>query len=118
VAPVSSVASGVLSGAAHEALAGAAVSVAGAAAVFANGARLSIDEPLSAETTFTATGLSWGQTLTALAVCTVTDTVSGRTTQATCLVEVSCVMPSQILTEGSGLPLLIEGGLLPLVVEP
>lgn len=119
-AGVSSNASGTLSGAAQQALAGNPVVVSGASATFQGGAQITIDSPLSATTTFTAKGMSWGQTLTVIAVCTVTDTVSGLTTQASCTVTFNCLMPSQILTEGGSLalPLFIEGFTVPIVVEP
>lgn len=117
-AAVGSSATGALSGAATQALAGAAAIVTGASAAFSNGAQLVIDSPLSANTTFTGRNLSWGQTLTAIAVCTVTDTVSGLTAQATCLVSITCEMPSQLLIEGGGLSIFIEGATLPIVVEP
>jgi hypothetical protein len=100
------------------ALAGGAAVISGASASFDQGAQLVIDNPLSANTTFTGRNMSWGQTLTAVAVCTVTDTVSGQHAQATCLVIITCVMPNQLLIEGTNIPILIEGASVPLVVEP
>jgi hypothetical protein len=117
-AHIDSAASGTLSGPAHPALAGAAAVITGATATFDRGSQLVIDSPLSPNTTFTGRNLSWGQTLTGVAVCTVTDLVSGKTAQATVLVTITCSMPNQLLTEGSGIPIFIEGAPVSLVVEP
>jgi len=81
------------------------------------GSGITINTPSSPNTSFTASGMSWGQTRTGIALCTVTDTVSSLTALATCEVTIICAMPSQILIEGSALPLLAEAG-VPLVVEP
>lgn len=81
------------------------------------GSGISIDTPSSATTTFTASGLSWGQTVSGVAKCTVTDTVSAATTVATCSVTIECLMPSSILTQGR-LALFVEGTTTALVVEP
>lgn len=84
------------------------------------GAGITIDSPASISTTFSASGMSWGQTLTGIAACLVVDTVTSISITATCQVIISCVGPSQILIEGAVLPLLNEGGTLsvPIVVEP
>lgn len=95
-------------------LAGAAA--AGVSASLASAAGLTIDFPTSANTSFTARDLTWGQTLTGVALCTVTDTVSGLTTTATVLVTITATSPQQILTEG-GLAVLTETG-SSIVVEP
>jgi hypothetical protein len=80
------------------------------------GSGITITSPSSANTTFSASGLTWGTTLTGFALCTVTDTVSSLTTTITCLVTIACVMPPMILTEG-GSPILTEGG-TPIIEEP
>jgi hypothetical protein len=80
------------------------------------GTGITIDAPTSSSTTFTGAGMSWGQALSGIARCTVTDTVSSLTATATCEVFITCLGPGQILTEG-GIPILTEGG-IPIVVEP
>lgn len=81
------------------------------------GTGITINSPASPNTSFTAAGLVWGETVTGIARCTVTDTVSSLTAIATCGVTLICEMPSQILIEGGMTPLLTEGGSV-LVVEP
>lgn len=81
------------------------------------GSGITIDDPSSVTTTFTASGLSWGTTVTGVALCTVTDTVSSLTALATCQVTITAALPAQILTESSAFILTTESG-TPLVVEP
>lgn len=114
---VTSSASASLSTSAQEALTGAATTVTAARATFANGAALTIDSPFSQATTFTAHDLFPGQTVNAIAICTVTDLVSGLTTQATCQVVITCLTAVAIVEEGSTLQLFIEGADIPLVIE-
>lgn len=114
---VSSIASASLSASAQQALTGAATTVTAASATLVNGATLTIDSPFSPATTFTAHDLVPGQTIIALAICTVTDLVSGLTTQATCQVIITCSTAIPLIEEGSPLQLFIEGADIPLVIE-
>lgn len=84
------------------------------------GTGITIDDPSQVATTFTASGMSWGETLTGIALCTITDTVSSLTATATCAVTITCQGPSLLLVEGTNQPLLNEGGDLsiPIVIEP
>jgi hypothetical protein len=81
------------------------------------GAGIAIDSPAAISTTFTAAGMAWGESRSGVALCTVTDTVSSLTATAVCEVFIVCELPSQLLIEGTALPLLTEDG-APIVVEP
>jgi hypothetical protein len=80
------------------------------------GAGITINSPSAASTSFSASGLTWGQTVSGLAQCTVTDTVSSLTAVATCLVTINCIPPPSILAENVNW-LLTESG-IPIVLEP
>lgn len=82
------------------------------------GSGITINTPSSPNTSFTATGMAYGETRTGIALCTVTDTVSSLTALATCEVIIACVLPSQFLIEGGSAPILIEGTTTSLIVEP
>jgi hypothetical protein len=80
------------------------------------GAGITINSPTTAGTSFSASGMSWGQSFTGVAQCTVTDTVSSLTAVATCLVTINCIPPPSILAESFNW-LLTESG-IPIVLEP
>jgi hypothetical protein len=71
-----------------------------------------------ASATFTAAGMTWGETRSGVVVVSVQDTVSGLFADATVNISITCQRPSELLIEGSGLSLLLEDGITPLVVEP
>jgi hypothetical protein len=81
------------------------------------GSGITINSPSAVSTSFTASGLTYGQTVTGIARCTVTDTVSSSTALATCEVIITCTAPDSITTEG-GLQLWPEGTSIPIIVEP
>jgi hypothetical protein len=80
------------------------------------GTGISINSPSVASTSFTASGMVWGQTYSGLALCTVTDTVSSLTATASCTVTINCIAPPELLAE-NGNWLLTESG-IPIVLEP
>lgn len=80
------------------------------------GTGITINSPSAAGTSFSASGMTWGQSFSGLAQCLVTDTVSSLTAVATCLVTINCVPPPDILAENANW-LLTESG-IPIVLEP
>lgn len=82
------------------------------------GSGITIDTPSAMSTSFTATGMAWGDVRSGVALITVTDTVSSLTAVATVAVTITCTMPNALVTEGSMLSLLTEGSGIPIVVEP
>lgn len=77
---------------------------------------ITIDSPTSVSTTFTAAGLAYGETRSGIAVCTVTDTVSGKTTTATCTVTITRIGAAFMLNE-TGDPILFEDNVTPIILE-
>jgi len=114
---VASTATGSLT-AGTNALRGTAAADSGATATLsgASGGVITIDSPTSVSTTFTAAGLAYGETRTGIAVCTVTDTVSGRTATGQCTVTITRTQPSIISLEAGG-SILLEDGSTSLIVE-
>lgn len=82
----------------------------------ASAGAITIDAPTSVSTTFTAAGLAYGETRSGIAVCTVTDTVSGRTATATCAVSITRTGAAFMLSE-TGDPILLEDGVTPIILE-
>jgi hypothetical protein len=81
------------------------------------GAGITINSPAAAGTSFSASGMSWGQTFSGVALCTVTDMVSSLTATATCFVTINCAPPPSLLAENgnwltteSGIPIVLEAG--------
>lgn len=79
------------------------------------GGSISIDSPTAVSTTFSAIGLSIGESVSGIAIVTVTDTVSGRTATATVFVSITRTGTSEFTTEDSSLFLTEDGG--PVFVE-
>jgi len=73
------------------------------------GAGITINDPNSATSNFTATGMTQGDTYSGLAQCTVTDTVTDQTAIATCQVTIAC-FSNPILLAGSGAALASGAG--------